>query len=75
MSQTDRQRLERLLATRVPVISVRTFEEGYVLDLVRQVTADAGWDLQVSADLMITAPPTETELSTLRGMRTVGGPA
>ena len=47
MSQTDRQKLERLLTTRVPVVSVRTFEEGYVLDLTRQVTGDAGWDLQV----------------------------
>ncbi|MDB5294390.1 MAG: ATPase central domain protein [Phycisphaerales bacterium] len=47
MSQTDRDKLERLLANRVPVVSVRTFEEGYVLDLARQVTADAGWDLWV----------------------------
>jgi glutaconate CoA-transferase, subunit B len=42
---------------------------------IEQVHAETGWDLQVSADLMITAPPTETELSTLRGMRTVGDPA
>jgi glutaconate CoA-transferase, subunit B len=41
---------------------------------VERVRAETGWDLQVSADLMITAPPTETELATLRGMRTVGDP-
>jgi glutaconate CoA-transferase, subunit B len=37
-----------------------------------QVRAETGWDLLVSADLMITAPPSATELETLRAMRTVG---
>jgi glutaconate CoA-transferase, subunit B len=41
---------------------------------VEQVHAETGWELQVSADLMITSPPTETELRTLRAMRTVGDP-
>jgi glutaconate CoA-transferase subunit B len=39
---------------------------------VEQVRAETGWTLQVSADLMITSPPTAAELTTLRGMRTVG---
>jgi len=41
---------------------------------VERVHAETGWELEVSADLMITAPPTETELATLRAMRTVGDP-
>jgi glutaconate CoA-transferase, subunit B len=39
---------------------------------VEQVRAETGWPLQVSADLMLTAPPSDEELTTLRGMRTVG---
>jgi len=39
---------------------------------VEQVRAETGWELQVAADLMITAPPGTTELETLRAMRTVG---
>ena len=39
---------------------------------VEQVRAETGWVLSVSPDLMITAPPSDRELSTLRGMRTVG---
>ncbi len=39
---------------------------------IEQVHAETGWDIEVSPDLRITAPPTEVELSTLRGMRTVG---
>ncbi|MEJ3655783.1 CoA-transferase [Actinomycetes bacterium KLBMP 9759] len=39
---------------------------------VEQVRAETGWTLQVSADLRITAPPGEKELSTLRSLRTVG---
>jgi glutaconate CoA-transferase subunit B len=41
---------------------------------VEQVRAETGWELEVSADLMITAPPSATELSTVRGMRTAGDP-
>ena len=39
---------------------------------VEQVRAETGWPIEVSADLMITAPPSAQELETLRGMRTVG---
>jgi glutaconate CoA-transferase subunit B len=39
---------------------------------VEQVRAETGWTLEVSADLMITAPPSARELETLRAMRTVG---
>ncbi len=39
---------------------------------VEQVHAETGWELEVSPDLMITSPPSEQELTTLRGMRTVG---
>jgi glutaconate CoA-transferase subunit B len=39
---------------------------------VEQVRAETGWPLQVAADLVITAPPSTTELETLRAMRTVG---
>jgi glutaconate CoA-transferase, subunit B len=38
---------------------------------VEEVRAQTGWELQVSADLMITAPPTDAEVSTLRSMTTV----
>jgi glutaconate CoA-transferase, subunit B len=37
-----------------------------------QVRAQTGWELQVSVDLEITAPPTDAELATLRSMTTVG---
>lgn len=36
--------------------------------------AETGWELQVSADLVVTTPPTDVELATLRAMRTVGAP-
>jgi glutaconate CoA-transferase, subunit B len=39
---------------------------------VEQVRAATGWSLEVVADLGRTTPPTERELATLRGMRTVG---
>ena len=39
---------------------------------VEEVRAQTGWALQVSADLAVTAPPTEAELATLRAMTTVG---
>jgi glutaconate CoA-transferase, subunit B len=39
---------------------------------VEEVRAQTGWELQVSADLEVTAPPTEDELATLRSMTTVG---
>jgi glutaconate CoA-transferase, subunit B len=39
---------------------------------VERVRSETGWPLQVSADLMITAPPSDTELETLRSLRTVG---
>jgi glutaconate CoA-transferase, subunit B len=39
---------------------------------VEQVRAETGWPLQVAANLMITAPPSVTELGTLRSLRTVG---
>jgi glutaconate CoA-transferase, subunit B len=39
---------------------------------VERVRAETGWPLQVAADLMITAPPSTTELETLRSLRTVG---
>jgi glutaconate CoA-transferase subunit B len=42
---------------------------------VEQVRAETGWDLQVTADLMITAPPSVRELETLRSLRTVGSGA
>ena len=38
---------------------------------VEQARAETGWELQVSVDLRYTAPPTETELATLRAMTTV----
>ena len=38
---------------------------------VEEVRAQTGWELQVSVDLKITAPPTEAELTTLRSMKTV----
>jgi glutaconate CoA-transferase subunit B len=38
---------------------------------VEEVRAQTGWELQVSADLTITRPPTEAELTTLRSMATV----
>jgi glutaconate CoA-transferase subunit B len=40
---------------------------------IEQVHAETGWELEVSPDLRITAPPSEKELTTLRSMRTVGG--
>jgi glutaconate CoA-transferase subunit B len=39
---------------------------------VEQVRAETGWPVEVSADLMITVPPSARELETLRGMATVG---
>jgi glutaconate CoA-transferase subunit B len=39
---------------------------------VEHVRAETDWPLQVSADLVFTAPPSTQELSTLRSMRTVG---
>jgi glutaconate CoA-transferase, subunit B len=39
---------------------------------VEQARAETGWPLQIAADLVITAPPSTTELETLRAMRTVG---
>jgi glutaconate CoA-transferase subunit B len=39
---------------------------------VEQARAETGWPLQVAADLMINAPPSVTELETLRSLRTVG---
>jgi glutaconate CoA-transferase subunit B len=39
---------------------------------VEQARAETGWPLQVAADLVFTAPPSTTELETLRSMRTVG---
>jgi glutaconate CoA-transferase subunit B len=39
---------------------------------VEEVRAQTGWELQVSADLEVTAPPTDDELATLRSMATVG---
>jgi glutaconate CoA-transferase, subunit B len=39
---------------------------------VEEVRAQTGWELQVSADLEVTAPPTEAELTALRSMTTVG---
>jgi glutaconate CoA-transferase, subunit B len=39
---------------------------------VEQARAETGWDLQVAADLMFTAPPSTVELETLRSLRTVG---
>jgi glutaconate CoA-transferase subunit B len=39
---------------------------------VEQARAETGWPLQVAADLVFTAPPSTTELETLRAMRTVG---
>jgi glutaconate CoA-transferase, subunit B len=39
---------------------------------VEQARAETGWELQVTVDLKFTAPPTPTELSTLRAMKTVG---
>jgi glutaconate CoA-transferase, subunit B len=39
---------------------------------VEQVRAATGWSLEIAADLGETTPPTERELATLRGMRTVG---
>ena len=39
---------------------------------VEEVRAQTGWELQVSADLEVTAAPTEAELAALRSMTTVG---
>ncbi|HLU58662.1 MAG TPA: CoA-transferase subunit beta [Pseudonocardia sp.] len=39
---------------------------------VERVRAETGWPLQVAADLVFTAPPSTTELETLRSLRTVG---
>ncbi len=39
---------------------------------IEQMRAETGWEIEVSPDLKLTAPPSETELATLRGMRTVG---
>jgi glutaconate CoA-transferase subunit B len=39
---------------------------------VEEVRAQTGWELQVSADLAVTPPPTEAELTALRSMTTVG---
>ncbi len=39
---------------------------------IEQVRAETGWEIEVSPDLKITDPPSETELATLRAMRTVG---
>jgi len=38
---------------------------------VEEVRAQTGWELQVSADLEVTAAPTEAELAALRSMTTV----
>jgi glutaconate CoA-transferase subunit B len=39
---------------------------------VEEVRAQTGWELQVSADLAVTPPPTQAELTALRSMVTVG---
>ena len=39
---------------------------------VEQVRAETGWSLEISDELGETTPPTERELTTLRGMKTVG---
>jgi glutaconate CoA-transferase subunit B len=38
---------------------------------VEQVRAETGWALEVAADVGVTTPPTERELTVLRGMTTV----
>lgn len=40
---------------------------------VEQARAETGWELQVSVDLKITAPPSPTELAMLRSMTAVRG--
>ncbi|MGQ0573761.1 MAG: CoA-transferase subunit beta [Pseudonocardia sp.] len=40
---------------------------------VERVQAETGWELQVTAPLVVTTPPDARELATLRALRTVGG--
>ena len=39
---TDRQQLEHLIVSRHPCIAINTFEEDYVLRLVRQIAVERG---------------------------------
>ena len=39
---------------------------------VEEVRAETGWSLEIAADLEVTTPPTDRELSTLRALATVG---
>lgn len=47
MASNDQQRLDRLLASRVPCVAVQTFEEEYVVDLAHHVAAERGWNVWV----------------------------
>ena len=42
---TDRQRLEQLFVTRHPLVTVQTFEEDYVLGLLREIATDIRCEL------------------------------
>src|SRR5687767_7141340 len=42
---TDLEHINQLITARHPCLAVATFEEDYVLGLLRQVAVDRGWDL------------------------------
>src|SRR5687767_4031306 len=61
---TDLEQINQLINARHPCLAVSTFEEEYVLGLVRQVAVDRGWDLWlwsitrgVSDGLLADSPP------------------
>ena len=60
----DRDHINRLITARHPCLFVPTFEEEYVLDLLRQAAVERGWDLWlwsitrgVSDGLIADGPP------------------
>ena len=42
---TDLQHIDQLITARHPCLAISSFEEDYVLGLLRQVAVDRGWDL------------------------------
>src|SRR3954471_19332204 len=61
---TDSEQIEQLVTARHPCVAVATFEEEYVLGLLRELSAQKGWDLWVwsvtrglSDGLVANSPP------------------
>src|SRR5437763_3367477 len=64
---TNRDRLEQLLISRHPCVAVSTFEEEYVLGLLREIAVEREWDLWLWSvthglrDGLLSGSPTVTD--------------